>query len=188
MVRVHALVSAILMGLSLLCGSPVLAQSTVQQVPQRQIESVLPPEWKPDLAITSVKITTVCTAQGTVTANIAATIKNQSAKGTADLSKVPWHIIAEAMWWPAHSVTYLEKQSQTTIKPQVGGPTILKPGQTWNAKLTILGIPKYKTNLGNAAPINYYFEVKIDPLNGVAESNEGNNKQMKTAPDACFKP
>jgi subtilase family serine protease len=30
--------------------------------------------------------------------------------------------------------------------------------------------------------------VKIDPLNGVAESNEGNNKWMKTAPDACFKP
>lgn len=188
MIRRHALISAILTGLCALCQTPASAQSTTQQIPQRQIESVIPPEYKPDLMITSMNITTVCTAQGTVTANIAATIKNQSAKGTADLSKIPWHIIAEAMWWPAYSVTYLENQSKTTIKPQVGGPTTLKPGQTWNAKLTILGIPKYKTNLGNAAPIIYHFEVKIDPLNGVAESNEGNNKWMKTAPDACFKP
>jgi len=187
MIRRHASVTAILIGLCLLGGSPVLAQSTGQQGPQRQVEPIIPPEWKPDLVVASAKVTTVCTAQGTVTANIVATIKNQSSKGTADLSKVPWHIIAEARWWPQSSSSYLENPSKQTVKPQAGGPTTLKPGQTWTAKLAIVGLPKYKTNLGNTVAGNYVFEVKADPLKAVAEGNENNNTVMTVAPDACFK-
>ena len=187
MARYHASVSSVLIGLCLLGGSPVLAQTTDRTGPQTQIQPILPPEWKPDLVVTSATATTVCTAQGTVTANIVATIKNHSAKGTADLSKVPWHIIAEARWWSQASSSYLENPSKQTVKPQVGGPTMLKPGQTWLAKFTILGIPKYKSKLGNTVAGNYVFEVKADPLKGVAEGNENNNTVMTTAPDACFK-
>jgi len=183
----HALVSAILMGLSLLCASPASAQTTLQQVPQTQGQGIIPPEWKPDLRITSMTITTSCVAQQTVTANIAVTIKNESQKATANLAAATWNIIAEANWWPQTSQTILENPQKKTVMPQVGGPKALKPGQTWSTTLTIVGIPKYK-KLNNTAPLVYYFEVKVDPSNAVAEANEGNNKWMKTAPDACFKP
>lgn len=192
MARVHTLVSTTLVGIGLLCASPGLAQSTSQQVPQRQIESVIPPEYKPDLVIISAKATTVCTAQGTVTAKIIAVVKNQSAKGTADLSKVPMHIILKLWtWYPANGANQLEKKPPPTILPAVGGPAILKPGQSWTGKLDILGITKYKKNPGNtapgAAPI-YGFVVRADPQNAVPESNENNNSSNFFAPDPCFKP
>jgi CARDB len=188
MVRRHASVSAILMGLCLLGASPVLAQSTVQQVPQRQVEPIIPPEWKPDLVVTSAKVTTVCTAQGTATAKIVATIKNQSPKGTADLSKAVWQIIVEVTSWWSTGVTGvgLENPGKQTVKPQIGGPKTLKPGQSWTGTLTIVGIPKFEK--GGTKPGQYGFEVRADPQKAVAESNEANNELLTYAFDPCFKP
>jgi len=187
MVRVHALVSAILMGLSLLCASPVSAQTTDRTGPQTQIQPILPPEWHPDLVILSATATMVCTAQGTVKAKIVAVVKNQSPKGTADMSKIPMQIIVDLRaWGPGSGTQWLVKWPVVTIMPAAGGPTTLKPGQTWKATLEVLGIPKYKTKKGNTVPGDYIFWVRADPVGGVKESNEKNNEKKVVAADPCF--
>lgn len=185
MVRRLASVSAILMGLCLLGGSPVLAQSTTgQQGPQRQVEPIFPAAPKPDLVVTSASTTAVCTAQGTVTVNIVATVKNQSPKGIADLSKIPWQIIVEVTsWWDAKvNKAGLENPGKQAIKPQAGGPTVLKPGQSFAVKLTVAGLSKFKK--GNLTG-QYGLKVTADPLKGVPESNEGNNQITTFAWDPC---
>lgn len=186
MAQLPASVMAILLGLSLLNAPPASAQST-DRGPQTQIPPIIPFEWKPDLVIASVQATTVCAAQGTVTANILVVVKNQSPKATADLSTIPWHIIVEALW-AAGSPGDLENPSKQTVKPQAGGPMTLKPGQSWSGKLTIVGIPKYKAVAGATKAGSYALWVKADPLNGVAEASEKNNNVVAGIGDPCFKP
>jgi hypothetical protein len=185
MLRIHASVATILIGLNLLYASPVSAQ-TVQQVPQTQAPIILPAEFRPDLVVTVAgNPKAVCTAQGTVTVNIVATVKNQSPKGTADLSKIPWHIIVEVTkWWDAKvNKAGFENPGKQTVKPQVGGPAVLKPGQSFTVTLTVAGLPKFKK--GNLTG-QYGFHVTADPLKGVLESNEGNNQTTTLVWDPCL--
>ena len=187
MARCHASLSSILIGLCLFGGSPVLAQTTDRTGSQTQVEPAIPPEWKPDLVVASAKATAVCTAQGTVTAKIVAVVKNQSPKGTAYLSNIPMQIVVEVTkWWSTSGPGFLEKSSKPTIKPQLGGPKTLKPGQSWTATLSIAGIPKFKK--GGTKPRQYGFVVRVDPVKGVPEANEANNELLTYAFDPCFKP
>ena len=189
MLRIHAAANAILMGLSLLCASSVSAETTDRTGPQTQIQPILPPEWLPDLVVASATATTVCTAQGTVKARITVVVKNQSAKGTADMSLIPMQTIVDIRtWYPASGNEWLVKWPVVTIKPSAGGPKVLKPGQTAKATLEIAGIPKYKTKKGNTVPGVYIFAVRVDPVNGVKEANEKNNEILIKASDPCFTP
>jgi CARDB protein len=185
-----ASVAAILIGLGLVPVSAASAQDRKpkpgQQGPVKATQPLVPAEWVPDLVITSAKATTVCTAKGTVTATIVATVKNQSPKGTVDVSKVPMQIIVEVAKWSSTGVTSAVLETgPPTIKPQAGGPATLKPGETWTATLDIAGMPKF-TKSGNK-PGQYGFLVKADPLNAVAESDEKNNDLNVFAFDPCFK-
>jgi len=77
-------------------------------------------------------------------------------------------------WWDAKvNKAGLEYPGKPTIKPQAGGPTVLKPGQSFTTKLTVAGLPKFKK--GNLTG-QYGFKVTADPLKAVAESIENNNE------------
>ena len=93
---------AVLLGLTLLCAVPAAGQAQRpapgQGGPLAKPGAQLAPEYLPDLVVTSVKVTMKCAANGRLTADLLATVKNQSPKGTADLSKVTWNILLEATW------------------------------------------------------------------------------------------
>jgi hypothetical protein len=153
--------------------------------PVKAVQPTVPPEWLPDLVIFSAEATAVCTAQGTVTTTVVAKVKNQGQKGTADLSKTPFHIIVEVSNWASTSGPInLEQAPGPTVKPQGGGPAVLKPGESWGGTLVIAGMPKFKKN---ATHTQYGFVVRADPLKAVAEADEGNNEKMAYVLDPCAK-
>lgn len=171
----------VILGLSLLCMPPVTAQLRKQGPGQEgplkaPTQPIGPPELLPDLVVASAVVTMKCQADGTRSATIVATVKNQSAKGTADLSKVPWQIIVEADWgWGSGGL------KPPTVKPQAGGPKTLKSGESWKATLTIAGIkpPTQQTPGSGPAVESYNIQVIADPLKGVVESNENNNDKVE---------
>lgn len=185
----HASVLALLLGVSLLCVPPASAQARKPQGPMMETPPVIPAEFLPDLVV-SAKATVKCTANGKVAATIIATVKNQSPKGTADMSKIPWQILVEADWAFTGGPGFLEPGQ--TVKPQLGGPKTLKPGESWVATLEIVGIPKVdvaKAKKGGHLSSQYAFWATVDPLKGVAESNETNNKSASVyLSDPCQKP
>jgi len=146
----------------------------------------------PDLVISSMVVTPVCGGSGTWTANITATVKNQSRVSTADLSQIAWHQIMAADWWFTAGPVFLESTSVNTVKPQTGGPKELKPGATWTGKLVIGGIPLAnidKAKKSGHAASQFGFIVKADPMNGVAEGYENNNEKRVYLPmTTCTKP
>jgi hypothetical protein len=184
------MVRAIVVGMGLACAWPAGGQTRKpgQQGPVKAVQPTVPKEWLPDLVVTSAEASAMCTPQGTVTATVIATVKNQSPKGTADLSKVPFQIVLEvSKWWSTTSGTGadLEQPPGSTVKPQAGGPQSLKPGESWTGKLSIAGIPRFKK--GPTKPGQYGFNVKADPSNAVAEGDEANNEKVTFAFDPCFK-
>jgi hypothetical protein len=187
MARHRASIHATLLGLGFLCAAPAGAQLGKPPGGGFQgTQPVVPKEFIPDLVISSVKATATCTDHGTVTAKIVATVKNQSPKGTADLSKVPWNIVVEVTSWTSTTGSgNLEKEAKT-VKPQAGGPKTLKPGESWNATLEIAGIPKFKTSIKKQG--QYSFLVRADPMSVVGESDEKNNDKPAYVMDPCFKP
>lgn len=191
MMRRQVLVCAVLLGLSVLCVSPVSAQvkkpSPGQEGPVKPTQPVVPAGWLPDLVVTSVKVAATCEANGTVTATINAIVKNQSQKGTADLSKIPWQIVLAADWWSTSGPETLEQSAVKPVLPQMDGPMSLKPGQWIARTLTITGIPKHKPGAAGGTHL-FGFKVTADPLKGVAEADEKNNEKLAFAPDPCTKP
>jgi hypothetical protein len=184
----------LLVGSSVLCAATVDAQGrqpSGQGSPAMPIRPAPPPDALPDLVV-SAKATVVCAPQGTVTATIVATVKNQGAKAIADLSKIPWQIIVEGHWGFTGGEGFLEKKAGGTVKPQLGGPKTLKPGESWVGTLKILGIPKMdvaKAKAGGHLSSQFALWAIVDPLKGVAESNETNNTSATVYfPDPCYKP
>lgn len=165
-------------------GTPTLRQAPPQKPP---VPLAPPPEFLPDLVVSAASVTMQCLPGG-LTATIVATVKNQSPKGTADLSKIPWQIILEADWGFTGGEGFLEKSSVMTVKPQVGGPKTLKPGDSWTGTLTITGIPKVNVaeakKAGKTAS-EYVFKVTADPGNGVAETDEKNNVKLIYHKNPC---
>lgn len=187
----HASVLALLLGVSLLCVPPVFAQARKPQGPMMETQPVIPPDFLPDLVV-SAKATVKCTTNGKVAATVIATVKNQSPKGTADMSKIPWQILVEAEWAFTGGPGFLEPGQ--AMKPQLGGPKTLKPGETWVATLDIVGIPKVDVAKAQRAghklgQLRYSFVATVDPLKGVGESNETNNRSAAVfLSDPCLKP
>jgi hypothetical protein len=184
----RALAAAIAVGVGVSCAAVSAAQTRkpVTNAPVKAVQPTVPPEWLPDLVVVSADATAVCTAKGTVTATVVAKVRNQGSKGTADLSKTPFHIVVEVSeWWSTSGPINLEQPPGQTIKPQVGGPTTLKPGESWTGTLVIAGMPKFKKNPTNAP--QYGFVVRADPLKAVAEADESNNEKLAYAPDPCAK-
>lgn len=188
--------SAVLFGFALAVVPPVAAESRKpspgQEGPLVDTKKPIPisPEWLPDLVVSSATATAKCLPDS-VTAKIVATVKNQSPKGTAYLSKITWHIILEADWWFTGGNGFLEKNpSVKPVKPQLGGPKTLKPGESWTGTLTISGIPKVnipKAKKGGYLTSQYGFKVTADPTNGVAEADEKNNVKLTYSPNPCLK-
>jgi hypothetical protein len=176
----RALFAALPLALGFLSGQPAIAQSTTP--PGGPIIPL------PDLVVTAVKGSAVCTPQGTITANIEAVVKNQGL-ATADLKSIAWQIILSAQWWPQAGKQYLEKNPPPqTVQPFVGGPMTLAPNATWKGTLTIVGITKYISKKGATVPGNYVLQARADPNKGVPESDEKNNDTRTTVADPCFKP
>jgi hypothetical protein len=192
MTRRQVLVCAILLGLSVLCVPPVSAKvgkpSPSQEGPVMPTQPVIPTEWLPDLVVTSVTVAATCEASGTVKATINAIVKNQSPKGIADLSKIPWQIILAADWWPTGGPATVGQSAVKPVLPQAGGPMSLKPGQWVARTLTITGIPKHKPGAAGGGTHQFGFKVTADPTKGVAEADEKNNEKSAFAPDPCTKP
>jgi len=165
-------------------------RGTVRRLPADKNSSLK--ALRPDLVISSAVVTPICGGGGTWTANITATVKNQSQVATADLSQIPWHQIMAADWWFTAGPGFLNSTSVKTVKPQIGGPKELKPGATWTGKLVIGGIPLANIDEAKKAghPTSQFgFSVKADPMNGVAEGFENNNEKRVYLPmTTCFKP
>lgn len=164
-----------------LVGSSAYAQSApITNAPN----VITPPAALPDMVITDMKTTTVCNANGTTTANVKVTVANLSPRATADLSKVTWQIIVDASWWAVTPELLVTSPPPALVSPKAGGPTAFKPGQSWTATLTIAGIPAMKKN--GKQPGMHGIAVRVDPSNGVAESDEMNNHRSDTFFDPCF--
>lgn len=177
--------AALLLALAFATAQPVFAQSSTTPPGG----PLTPPDAFPDLVVSSMKASAVCTPQGTITANIEATVKNQG-KTAADLSKVAWQIILAADWWAVsdNNAKYLEKYPPPqTVKPYVGGPMKLAYNQTWTGKMTIVGITRYKTIKGITQPGSYVIQATADPNKAIVESNEKNNDTRVSMKDPCFK-
>lgn len=145
---------------------------------------VLPAAAYPDLIVQTVAASVQCVGGKSVTANIKATVKNQSKTGTADLTNVAWQIVLGATWWSVTGNPRLTPRGHT-VDPQAGGPKVLGPGQGWSTTLIILGIPTYQKT--DNKPWQYGFAVRADPGRQVPETNEANNEMLAYAPDPCPK-
>lgn len=187
-VSTRIIVPALLVLIAVSAAAQARKPSPGQEGGLQPTQPVVPAEFLPDLVVASAKATATCTAKGSVTAKIEATVKNQSPKGPADLTKVPWQIVVEVTkWWSTSGEGPLDptKGSVKTVKPQQGGPKVLKPGESWTTVLEIANMPPFKTGLQN--PGTYGFTVRADPLKGIGESNEANNDLIVYAKDPCFK-
>jgi hypothetical protein len=181
----HAFLRLLSLALCLAGAQPAFAQSSTTP-PSGPIMAV---DALPDLVISSMKGSAVCTPQGTITATIEATVKNQG-KSTADLSKVTWQIILAGYWAATsdNNAKYLEKYPPPqTVTPYVGGPMKLAYNQTWTGTMTIAGITKYKSIKGITGGGPYVLSATADPNKHIAESNEKNNDKRVTVKDPCFK-
>jgi hypothetical protein len=190
MLRRCTSVLTIVLELCLVCVSFAHAQDRRpgQQGPVKAIQPGIPPDFMADLVITSAKATATCTPKGTVNVTIVATVKNESPKGAADLSKATWQIaLAVVRFGSTQSGdgSDMEKPPNSVVKPQVGGPKMLQPGESWTGSLDMVGIGKFKQGPSKAG--QYGFAVLADPQNAVAESDEKNNEMMAYAFDPCFK-
>jgi len=156
---------------------------------QRGSSKPTPPQFVlPDLTITSATAKAQC-VNGTVTATIVATVKNGDVNGIAGLSKVPWAIVMGATWGATHGEGKLEPTSVKIVKPQLGGPKTLKPGESWKGTMTFTGIPRYKPGTAYAPAYGtpgYSFTVTADPLNAVTEVDEKNNTRVANTSDPCY--
>ena len=181
--EVGILVLALVAGLAMAMGWQATEAAESQKPGIREPVQAVPVEKTrllgpalPDLVITSASVTPKCGGMGgTWTANIVATVKNNG-QVAADLSKITWQIVLEADWGFTAG-----NPSAKTVKPQVGGPKELKPGESWTGTLTINGIPKAnvsKAKKGGHPTAQFSFAVKADPSNGVAEANEKNNEKL----------
>lgn len=187
MIRYVRFIGAIVLGLSLVCAAvsaqvqrPSEKQAPVRppnkQVPVRPSRFFYgpPPNILPDLVITFGTAAVKCEANGSRKAELVATVINQSLTATADLSSIPWQIIVAADWWPIDGWGSLSS-SGTWVKPLMGGPMTLKPGEQFTTSLTITGLP----HINPVDDIEKYgFELTADPLKGVIESNEDNNQML----------
>lgn len=185
---VRAACAALLLALGCAAAQPALAQSSTTP-PSGPITT--PPGGPiialPDLVVSSVTATAVCTPQGTITATIVAVVKNQGA-AIASLKNVTWQIILSAQWWAQAGNQYLEKNPPPqTVQPFVGGPMTLPPNATWKGTMTIAGITKYKYPKNITAAGNYVLQARADPNKHVPELNEKNNDTRTTVADPCFK-
>jgi hypothetical protein len=152
----------------------------------KAVQPSVPPEWLPDLKIFSASATATCMPNGTVTATVVAKVKNYGLKGIADLSKSPLHTVVEiSKWWATSGDGNLAKPPGPMVKPQAGGPAMLKPNESWAGTLTMAGLPPFKKNPTNAG--QYGFVVRADPSNAVAESDEANNETLAFVLDPCAK-
>lgn len=180
---------ALTVGIGLTGVQPAASQARkpAPQGPVKAVQPSVPTDWLPDLVIVSAEATATCAPNGTVNATVVATVKNEGTKGTADLSKLPFHTVLEvSSWWPTSGNDNLEKLPAPMVKPQAGGPPTLKPGQSWQGKLSIAGMPKFKKKPTNAP--QYGFVVRADPSKAVAEANEANNEKFAFVLDPCAKP
>jgi hypothetical protein len=177
----HAAALALFAAFVQLAGTPAHAQSGTITTPPKIIT---PPAALPDLVIADMKTTPVCNANGTTTANVKVTVANLSPRATADLSKVTWQIVVAASWWAVNPETLLKSPPPAVVEPKAGGPMAFKPGQTWTTTLTVVGIPAMKKNV--KTPGMHGIAVRVDPSNGVAESDEMNNHREDLFFDPCF--
>lgn len=181
----HGFPRLLSLALCLACAQPAFAQSSTTP----PAGPIIPVDAFPDLVISAMKGSAVCTPQGTITATIEATVKNQG-KTTADLSKITWQIILSGDWWAAsdNNKKYLETYPPPqTVKPYVGNPMKLAYNESWTGKMTIAGITKFKSIKGVTEPGPYVLQATADPYKQIAESNEKNNDKRVTVKDPCFK-
>jgi hypothetical protein len=168
-------------------GTPAHADSPPQPPrsgPAVIIPNLVIPTELPDLVFGGTSYAASCTANRTLRIEIRPVIKNVSTIATADLSKITWQIVVEAKWFVVNP-SQLENPNAKTVMPQQGGPTALAPGAQWKPTLTITGVPAYRKDVAGQGLYN--LTVDIDPLQGVKESNEGNNHGTGYVLDPCPK-
>lgn len=177
----HAAALVILAALIQLAGAPAGAQNAPVTTPPG---GPITPVVLPDLAVIKIAAKVACVGGKTVTATIAATIKNQGTVGSADFSKVPLQVGIAAGWGATSGNLLLESLAQTA-NPQLAVAPPVKPGESRSFTFVIAGIPKYKA--GTTKPKQYVFVVTADPKKGIYESNENNNEKLTYAWDPCNK-
>lgn len=168
-------------GMLFLSGTTVGAQNTpAPPGPVMAVQPAVPKYALPDLVITFMSVEASCTPQGTVTAKMHATVKNQGTIGIANFSANLFYVSLKGSWFlGGGQIPYMDKP----VSPQAGGPKTLKPGETWSTTFSFTGIPKHLT----ATAGNYFgFRVDADPAQIVAESDETNNGVYKYVFDPCY--
>jgi hypothetical protein len=162
-----------------LAGAPAFAQNA----PITNVPIIVIPDALPDLVVIAAQMNLACAAdKKSLTATFAVKIQNKGPKVNADLSKITWHIIVDAIAEPTQDV-FAEPSPLKPIRPAQGGPKILKPGEIFETNLTIKNVPHLKKSAPASA--RYALVVRADPTQGVTESNEDNNIARKFFKDPC---
>ena len=171
---------AILAALLAFAGPPAVAQNNAPITNTPNV--ITPPKALPDLAIVpgSIKDTATCIGGKKVNIDIELTIKNLSKRGTADLTKIPFQTIVSA----ENIIAYENLESKTgyLVKTSAGGPAKMAPGESFVAKLSFVGVAKFKK--GEKYKI-YRIDLLVDPLNGIPESTRANNLSGAYVGDPC---
>ena len=159
------------------------ALALAQNAPITNVPVIIIPAALPDLAVIAAQMNLACAAdKKSLTATFAVTIQNKGPSVNADLSKITWHIIVDAIAEPTQDV-FAEPSQLKPIRPSQGGPKILKPGETFKTNLTIHNVPHLKKSAPASA--RYALVVRADPTQGVTESNEDNNIARQFFKDPC---
>ena len=170
-----------------LAGEPALAQNApINNAPITNVPNIVIPDALPDLV--PAKATFVLTCAGdkkSLTASYAVTVVNKGPYANADISKAAFNRLVEAYWGTVTGTdNNLEKLAKPAPKQFLGGPMLMKPGQSVGGTMTILNIPHHKK--GVAHP-QYVLWMRVDPLLAVPESNEENNFIRQYFFDPCPK-
>jgi len=179
-----ALRHALALTLCAALAAPALAQNAPITNPPSVIT---PPAALPDLVIVKHTFTLTCAPdKKTLIATYSATIVNKGPKANANLSNIPFNQIALANWGNTIGPDFLETPPVPPLAPPTAsGPAVLKPGQTAAVSMTIKNIPHHKKNAYSYA--QYALWVRVDPNQGVPESNEENNLTREFFKDPCPK-
>ena len=178
----------VLFAASVVAGSPAHAQNApITNAPITNPPNVItPPAALPDLV--AIKATFVLTCAGdkkSLTASYAVTVANKGPYAKADLTNVPFKQLVEANWGTTTGTDdNLEKPLKPPTTQVASGPAIMKPNDTFSTTMIIIDIPHHKKSLPNP---QYVLWVRVDPHEGVPESDEKNNFTGKYFLDPCRK-
>jgi hypothetical protein len=185
---IPALLTALSIAGAAYAAAPALAQNApINNAPITNVPNLMIPDALPDLVVSKYTFALTCAPdKKSLTATYAVTVVNKGPKANANLSVIPLFQLMTANWGTTIGPANLEKPLVPPLAPPTaGGPAIMKPGQTSSASMTIKNIPHHKK--GSFSYAQYALWVRVDPVQGVPESNEENNLTRQFFKDPCPK-